>query len=113
MAAATSTFIFFTSRLTFPPRPWPQAGWQPCGSAAGNYVEGVLDARRLATGTHLSPRYRNLTAQGICNVLVVTPGKTIQDKTIANFTLDSPDSQSPPGLHRTGIAPALLPAWVI
>jgi len=26
MAAATSTFIFFTSRITFPPRPWEATG---------------------------------------------------------------------------------------
>jgi len=44
----------------------------------------------LATGvgkTYLASALVDyLAAQGVRNVLIVTPGKTIQDKTIANFT---------------------------
>jgi len=58
---------------------------------ADEFREVVCD---LATGvgkTYLAAALVDyLAAQGIRNVLVVTPGKTIQDKTIANFTPGSP-----------------------
>ncbi len=58
---------------------------------ADGFREVVCD---LATGvgkTYLAAALVDyLAAQGIRNVLVVTPGKTIQDKTIANFTPGSP-----------------------
>jgi type III restriction enzyme len=54
---------------------------------ADEFHEVVCD---LATGvgkTYLASALVDyLAAQGIRNVLIVTPGKTIQDKTIANFT---------------------------
>ncbi|NEW32943.1 DEAD/DEAH box helicase family protein [Nocardia cyriacigeorgica] len=55
------------------------------------FQEVVCD---LATGvgkTYLAAALvEYLACQGLRNVLVVTPGKTIQDKTIANFTPGSP-----------------------
>ena len=55
--------------------------------AVDEYTEVVCD---LATGvgkTYISAALVDyLAAQGIRNILIVTPGKTIQDKTIANFT---------------------------
>ena len=38
-------------------------------------------------------------AQGVCNILIVTPGKTIQDKTVANFTPGS--RKHVPGMEAT------------
>ncbi|WP_422753553.1 DEAD/DEAH box helicase [Micromonospora sp. WMMD708] len=58
---------------------------------AGDGREVVCD---LATGvgkTYLAAAFLDyLAAKGIRNVLIVTPGKTIQDKTIANFTPGHP-----------------------
>lgn len=58
---------------------------------ADEFQEVVCD---LATGvgkTYLAAALVDyLAAQGIRNVLIVTPGKTIQDKTIANFSPESP-----------------------
>ena len=55
--------------------------------AVDEYSEVVCD---LATGvgkTYISAALVDyLAAQGIRNILIVTPGKTIQEKTIANFT---------------------------
>ncbi len=55
--------------------------------AVDEYTEVVC---ALATGvgkTYISAALVDyLAAQGIRNILIVTPGKTIQDKTIANFT---------------------------
>src|ERR1017187_284701 len=55
--------------------------------AADDYKEVVCD---LATGVGktyiMAALIDYLAAQGVRNVLIVTPGKTIQDKTIANFT---------------------------
>ena len=68
----------------------------PNKAALTRIVESIhLDEFRevvcdLATGvgkTYLASALVNyLAAQGIRNILIVTPGKTIQDKTIANFT---------------------------
>jgi len=58
---------------------------------ADEFREVVCD---LATGvgkTYLAAALVDyLATQGIRNVLLVTPGRTIQDKTIANFTPGSP-----------------------
>lgn len=55
--------------------------------AASAFREVVCD---LATGVGktyiMAALVDYLAAQGVRNVLIVTPGKTIQDKTIANFT---------------------------
>jgi type III restriction enzyme len=57
----------------------------------GEFREVVCD---LATGvgkTYLASALVDyLAAQGVRNVLIVTPGRTIQDKTIANFTPGHP-----------------------
>lgn len=59
--------------------------------AVDEYTEVVCD---LATGvgkTYISAALVDyLAAQGVRNILVVTPGRTIQDKTIANFTPGTP-----------------------
>ncbi|TBL41482.1 hypothetical protein EYA84_06265 [Verrucosispora sp. SN26_14.1] len=57
------------------------------GISVDDYREVVCD---LATGvgkTYITVALiEYLAAQGVRNILVVTPGKTIQDKTVANFT---------------------------
>ena len=55
--------------------------------AADGFHEVVCD---LATGVGktyiMAALVDYLTALGVRNILIVTPGKTIQDKTVANFT---------------------------
>jgi len=72
----------------------------PNKAALGRIVERIhTDVFRevvcdLATGvgkTYLASALVDyLAAQGVRNVLIVTPGRTIQDKTIANFTPGHP-----------------------
>src|ERR1017187_9627492 len=68
--------------------------------AADDYNEVVCD---LATGVGktyiMAALIDYLAVQGVRNVLIVTPGKTIQDKTIANFTPGS--RKYVPGMEAT------------
>jgi type III restriction enzyme len=68
--------------------------------AADGFHEVVCD---LATGVGktyiMAALVDYLAAQGVRNILIVTPGKTIQDKTVANFTPGS--RKHVPGVEET------------
>lgn len=59
----------------------------------GDYDPGVMQVLNLATGvgkTYLMAAFvEYLRRQGVGNVMIVTPGKTVQHKTVQNFTLGS------------------------
>lgn len=73
----------------------------------GEYDPTVVQVMNLATGvgkTYLMAAFiEYLRRQGVGNVVIVTPGKTVQAKTVQNFT---------PGTHRY-IAGAELPPDVV
>lgn len=77
--------------LRLPNRTGVAATVKHLAQAGGEYVELVND---LATGVGktflMAALVDYLAAQGIRNVLVVTPGSTIQKKTLANFDRASP-----------------------
>ena len=60
----------------------------------GDYDPAVMQVLNLATGvgkTYLMAAFvEYLRHQGINNVVIVTPGKTVQAKTVQNFTNGSP-----------------------
>lgn len=60
----------------------------------GGYDPSVMQVLNLATGvgkTYLMAAFvEYLRRQGVGNVMIVTPGKTVQHKTIQNYTLGSP-----------------------
>lgn len=60
----------------------------------GDYDPSVMQVLNLATGvgkTYLMAAFvEYLRRQGVGNVMIVTPGKTVQHKTIQNFTNGSP-----------------------
>lgn len=62
--------------------------------SADEFREVVCD---LATGvgkTYITAALVDyLTAQGVRDILIVTPGSTIQTKTVANFTPSSPKAR--------------------
>ena len=82
----------------------------------GNYDPGEMQVLNLATGvgkTYLMAAFiEYLRRQGIGNVVIVTPGKTVQSKTVQNFTPGSPryicGSQAPPDI----VTPQDYSAWV-
>ena len=77
--------------LRLPNRTGLAATVKHLAQADGEYVELVND---LATGVGktflMAALVEYLAAQGIRNILVVTPGSTIQKKTLANFDRASP-----------------------
>lgn len=82
----------------------------------GDYDPSVMQVLDLATGvgkTYLMAAFMEyLRRQGIGNVVIVTPGKTVQSKTIQNFTPGSPryikGSAVPPDV----VTPQDYSAWV-
>lgn len=60
----------------------------------GDYDADVMQVLNLATGvgkTYLMAAFvEYLRRQGVGNVVIVTPGKTVQAKTVQNFTPGSP-----------------------
>lgn len=82
----------------------------------GNYDPGEMQVLNLATGvgkTYLMAAFiEYLRRQGIGNVVIVTPGKTVQSKTVQNFTPGSSryifGSQVPPDI----VTPQDYSAWV-
>lgn len=66
----------------------------------GDYDPKVMQVLNLATGvgkTYLMAAFvEYLRRQGVGNVMIVTPGKTVQAKTIQNFTPGSPRRNSHP-----------------
>ena len=82
----------------------------------GAYDPSVMQVLDLATGvgkTYLMAAFMEyLRRQGIGNVVIVTPGKTVQSKTVQNFTPGSPryikGSAVPPDV----VTPQDYSAWV-
>lgn len=82
----------------------------------GNYDPGVMQVLNLATGvgkTYLLAAFvEYLRQQGVGTVVIVTPGKTVQAKTVQNFTPGSPryiiGAQVPPDI----VTPQNYSAWV-
>lgn len=81
----------------------------------GDYDPDVMQVLNLATGvgkTYLMAAFvEYLRRQGVGNVVIVTPGKTVQEKTVANFTPGNPryiaGSQVPPDV----VTPQDYSAW--
>lgn len=82
----------------------------------GDYDPSVMQVLNLATGvgkTYLMAAFiEYLRRQGVGNVVIVTPGKTVQSKTVQNFTPGSPryivGSQVPPDI----VTPQDYSSWV-
>lgn len=82
----------------------------------GDYDPDVMQVLNLATGvgkTYLMAAFvEYLRCQGVGNVVIVTPGKTVQAKTVANFTPGNKryiaGSQVPPDV----VTPQDYSAWV-
>lgn len=82
----------------------------------GNYDPEIAQILNLATGvgkTYLMAAFiEYLRHQGVDNVVIVTPGKTVQSKTVLNFTPGSSryisGSQVPPDI----VTPQDYSAWV-
>lgn len=82
----------------------------------GDYDPSVMQVLNLATGvgkTYLMAAFvEYLRRQGVGNVVIVTPGKTVQGKTVQNFTPGSPryitGSVVPPEV----VTPQDYSAWV-
>lgn len=82
----------------------------------GEYDRNVIQVANLATGvgkTYLMAAFiEYLRMQGVGNVVIVTPGKTVQSKTVQNFVPGSsryiPGSQMPPDV----VTPQDYSAWV-
>lgn len=82
----------------------------------GDYDSSIIQVMNLATGvgkTYLMAAFiEYLRCQGIGNVVIVTPGKVVQEKTVQNFTKGSPHyiegSPVPPEV----VTPQDYSAWV-
>ena len=82
----------------------------------GDYDPAVMQVLNLATGvgkTYLMAAFvEYLRRQGVGNVVIVTPGKTVQAKTVQNFTPGSPryiaGSPVPPEV----VTPQDYSAWI-
>lgn len=82
----------------------------------GDYDPSVMQVLNLATGvgkTYLMAAFMEyLRQQGVGNVVIVTPGKVVQAKTVQNFTMGSPryiaGSPVPPDV----VTPRDYSAWV-
>lgn len=82
----------------------------------GDYDPDVMQVLNLATGvgkTYLMAAFiEYLRQQGVNNVMIVTPGKTVQSKTVQNFTEGSPryipGAMIPPDV----VTPQDYSAWI-
>lgn len=82
----------------------------------GDYDPNIMQVLNLATGvgkTYLMAAFiEYLRRQGVGNVVIVTPGKTVQSKTVQNFTPGSSryivGSQVPPDI----VTPQNYSAWI-
>lgn len=82
----------------------------------GDYDPSVMQVLDLATGvgkTYLMAAFMEyLRRQGIGNVLIVTPGKTVQSKTVQNFTPGSPHYIKGSAVPPDVVTPQDYSAWV-
>lgn len=82
----------------------------------GDYDPSVMQVLNLATGvgkTYLMAAFMEyLRRQGIGNVVIVTPGKTVQSKTVQNFTPGSPRYITGSAVPPDVVTPQDYSAWV-
>ncbi|MDU0347451.1 DEAD/DEAH box helicase [Actinomyces sp. MRS3W] len=82
----------------------------------GDYDPSVMQVLNLATGvgkTYLMAAFvEYLRRQGIGNVVIVTPGKTVQAKTVQNFTPGSPRYISGSAVPPEVVTPQDYSAWI-
>lgn len=82
----------------------------------GDYDPAVMQVLNLATGvgkTYLMAAFvEYLRRQGVGNVMIVTPGKTVQAKTVQNFTNGSPRYIAGSAVPPQVVTPQDYSAWV-
>ncbi|MFE1523273.1 DEAD/DEAH box helicase family protein [Schaalia turicensis] len=82
----------------------------------GDYDPQTMQVLNLATGvgkTYLMAAFvEYLRRQGVGNVVIVTPGKTVQTKTVQNFTLGSPRYISGAAIAPTVVTPQNYSGWI-
>ena len=82
----------------------------------GDYDPDVMQVLNLSTGvgkTYLMAAFvEYLRRQGVGNVVIVTPGKTVQAKTVQNFTLGSPRYITGAAVPPEVVTPQDYSAWV-
>lgn len=82
----------------------------------GDYDPDVMQVLNLATGvgkTYLMAAFiEYLRQQGVNNVMIVTPGKTVQAKTVQNFTEGSPRFIPGAAIPPAIVTPQDYSAWV-
>ena len=82
----------------------------------GDYDPSVMQVLNLATGvgkTYLMAAFvEYLRRQGVGNVVIVTPGKTVQAKTVQNFTPGAPRYITGSAVPPEVVTPQDYSAWV-
>lgn len=82
----------------------------------GDYDPAVMQVLNLATGvgkTYLMAAFvEYLRRQGVGNVMIVTPGKTVQAKTVQNFSPGSPRYIAGSSVPAQVVTPQDYSAWV-
>ncbi|WIK59853.1 DEAD/DEAH box helicase family protein [Actinotignum urinale] len=82
----------------------------------GDYDPSVMQVLNLATGvgkTYLMAAFvEYLRRQGVGNVVIVTPGKTVQAKTVQNFTPGSPRYITGAAVPPEVVTPQDYSAWI-
>lgn len=82
----------------------------------GDYDPAVMQVLNLATGvgkTYLMAAFvEYLRRQGVGNVVIVTPGKTVQAKTVQNFTPGTPRYITGAALPPEVVTPQDYSAWI-
>src|SRR5690625_1077426 len=82
----------------------------------GDYDPEVQQVLNLATGvgkTYLMAAFvEYLRHQGVGNVVIVTPGKTVQAKTVQNFTLGAPKFITGSSVPPEVVTPQDYSAWI-
>lgn len=82
----------------------------------GDYDPDVMQVLNLATGvgkTYLMAAFvEYLRRQGVGNVMIVTPGKTVQAKTVQNFTPGSPRYITGSAVPPEVVTPQDYSAWI-
>ena len=82
----------------------------------GDYDPTVMQVLNLATGvgkTYLMAAFvEYLRRQGVGNVVIVTPGKTVQAKTVQNFTPGTPRYITGAAVPPEVVTPQDYSAWI-
>ena len=106
----------YTNYLTPPRAPNKEALRQLIFTLDGDYDPTVMQVLNLATGvgkTYLMAAFvEYLRRQGVGNVVIVTPGKTVQAKTVQNFTPGTPRYITGSAVPPEVVTPQDYSAWV-